>query len=116
LRRSPKSSYNPHPETMHIKKGDTVKITVGKDRGKTGKVTSVDAKLGKLHVEGLNLYKKHVRPRKQGEKGEIVSVARPLDVSNVAIICPNCNKQTRVGQRKDGEKKVRYCAKCKGAI
>lgn len=101
---------------MNIKKGDTIKILVGKDRGKTGKVISVDAKAGKVSLEGLNLYKKHVKPKTQGQKGEVVSIARPMDISNVAIVCSNCNKQTRVGFRMDGDKKVRYCAKCKGAI
>lgn len=101
---------------MNIKKGDTIKILVGKDRGKTGKVVSVDAKAGKVSLEGLNLYKKHVKPKTQGQKGEVVSIARPMDISNVAIVCSNCNKQTRVGFRMDGDKKVRYCAKCKGAI
>ncbi|MFA6407485.1 MAG: 50S ribosomal protein L24 [Candidatus Paceibacterota bacterium] len=101
---------------MNIKKGDTIKVLLGKDNGKTGKVVSVDAKKNQVHLEGLNLYKKHVRPRKQGEKGEIVSVARPINASNVAIICPNCNKQTRVGHRKDGETKIRFCVKCKGTI
>ena len=101
---------------MNIKKGDTIKVLVGKDRGKTGKVISVDAKAGKVSLEGLNLYKKHVKPKTQGQKGEVVSIARPMDISNVAIVCSNCNKQTRVGFRMDGDKKVRYCAKCKGAI
>ena len=101
---------------MNIKKGDTIKILVGKDRGKTGKVISVDAKAGKVSLEGLNLYKKHVKPKTQGQKGEVVSIARPMDISNVAIVCSNCNKQTRVGFRMDGDKKVRYCAKCKGVI
>ncbi len=101
---------------MNIKKGDTIKILVGKDRGKTGKVISVDVKAGKVSLEGLNLYKKHVKPKTQGQKGEVVSIARPMDISNVAIVCSNCNKQTRVGFRMDGDKKVRYCAKCKGAI
>ncbi|MEK7089885.1 MAG: 50S ribosomal protein L24 [Patescibacteria group bacterium] len=101
---------------MNIKKGDTIKILVGKDRGKTGKVVHADSKAGKVSLEGLNLYKKHVKPKKQGQKGEIVSIARPMDISNVAIVCPNCNKQTRIGFRMDVDKKVRYCAKCKGAI
>lgn len=101
---------------MNIKKGDNVKILAGKDRGKTGKVVHVDVKTGKISLEGLNLYKKHVRPKTQGQKGEIVSIARPMDISNVAIVCASCGKQTRVGFRMDGDKKVRYCAKCKGAI
>ena len=101
---------------MNIKKGDTVKILAGKDRGKSGKVMHADAKTSKVSLEGLNLYKKHVKPKKQGEKGQTVSIARPMDISNVAIVCASCNKQTRIGFRMDGDKKVRYCAKCKAAI
>lgn len=101
---------------MNIKKGDTIKIITGKDRGKTGKVVHVDAKAGKVSVEGLNLYKKHVKPKTQNQKGEIVSIARPMDISNVAVVCGSCNAQTRIGSRMDGDKKVRYCAKCKATI
>lgn len=101
---------------MNIKKGDTVKILTGKDRTKTGKVSRVDAADKKVFVEGLNMYKKHVRPKRQGEKGEIVSIARPMDISNVAVMCGSCKKQTRIGYRAEGEKKTRACAKCKATI
>jgi len=101
---------------MKIKKGDNVKILKGKDRGKTGKVIKVDKKANRLTVEGVNLFKKHVRPKRQGEKGEIVSVARPLSASNVMLICPSCNRATRIGFRSENEKKTRYCKKCQSAI
>lgn len=101
---------------MKIKKGDTVKITVGKDSGKTGKVLGVDSKKNAILVEGLNLAKKHRRPKKQGEKGEIVMVARPLDISKVMLVCPNCKKTTRVGYETFADKKNRYCKKCKTSI
>lgn len=97
---------------MKIKKNDTVKMLTGKDRGKTGKVIKVDTKSGKITIEGLNVYKKHVRPRKQGEKGEIVQVTRPVNISNVGLICPGCNKTIRVGYRFQNKNKVRYCRKC----
>ena len=97
---------------MKIHKGDTVKIMAGKDRGKTGKVLRVDPIVGKVTIENLNLAKKHRRPRKQGEKGEIVSVARPIDASNLMIVCSNCGKTTRVGYRENS----RYCKKCQAAI
>ncbi len=97
---------------MRIKKGDNVKILTGKDRGKTGKVIDIDNAAGRLTVEGLNVFKKHARPRKQGEKGEIVSVARPLRASNVALVCPSCHKPTRIGMHLEGEKKHRVCKKC----
>ncbi len=88
----------------------------GKDRGKTGKVIKVDKRANRLTVEGVNLFKKHVRPKRQGEKGEVVSVARPLSASNAMLLCPSCSKPTRVGMRTDGGKKTRYCKKCKSAI
>ncbi len=101
---------------MKIHKGDNVKIMKGKDRGKTGRVIKVDEEKGRLTVEGVNLFKKHVRPKRQSEKGEVVSVARPLAVSNVRLLCPSCGKATRVGFRIDKEIKERYCKKCKSAI
>ncbi len=101
---------------MRIKKNDTVKIIVGKDSGKSGKVLKVFPKEKKILVEGLNLYKKRVRPKKQGEKGQTVLVPRPLDVSNVMIVCPNCAKTVRVGSRFDGEKKSRICKKCSATL
>ena len=100
---------------MKIKKGDTVKILTGKDRGKDGKVISVHPKDEKVTVEGLNVYKKHVRPRKQGEKGEVVQVTRPIRISNIGLICSHCNKVTRVGYRFDDDQKLRYCKKCNSA-
>ena len=101
---------------MKIKKGDTVKILTGKDKGKSGKVIRVVLKDSKVAVEGLNIYKKHVRPKRQGEKGEIVQVVRPLSVSNVMLVCSRCNKATRIGYGHDNGKKVRYCRKCKGFL
>ena len=101
---------------MEIRKGDTVQVITGKDRGKTGKVIRVDRKSGRLAVEGLNVFKKHTRPRKQGEKGEIVSVTRPVRDSVVALVCPSCHKATRIGMRIEGEKKTRVCKKCGATI
>ncbi len=101
---------------MKIKKGDTVKILTGKDRGKTGKVIKVDPKSEKLIVEGLNLYKKHVRPKRQGEKGEIIKISRPMNVSNTMIVCPNCKQATRVGFHLEKDNKFRYCKKCQSRI
>ena len=97
---------------MKLKKGDNVKILGGRDRGKTGTVLAVLPDEGRVTVEGLNLMKKRVRPRKSGEKGQIVSIARPLPASRVAIVCKNCNRATRVGFRMEGESKTRFCKKC----
>lgn len=111
---------------MKIKKNDTVKIIAGKDKGKTGKVIAADprnfsalgrsASGGKVTVEGLNLYKKHVRPKRSGEKGQVISVPRPLPVSNVMLMCGSCGQPVRVGRRIEADKKVRYCKKCKAII
>jgi len=97
---------------MKIKKGDTIKIITGKDKGKTGKVLKVLLKKNKILIEGLNLYKKHVRPKREGEKGEIVLVPRPMDVSNIMLVCSSCNQATRIGHRFEAGKKVRICKKC----
>ncbi len=88
----------------------------GKDRGKQGKITEVITKQNKALVKGLNMFKKHQRPKKQGEKGELVSVSRPIAISNLMLVCPSCNKPTRIGYRNDGDKKLRYCKKCKSII
>lgn len=101
---------------MRIRKNDTVKIIVGKDKGKTGKVLNVLLKENKILIEGLNLYKKNVKPKKQGEKGQIISMPRPINVSNVMIVCPSCGNSTRVGFRFENENKIRYCKKCKVKI
>ncbi|MFH1161869.1 MAG: 50S ribosomal protein L24 [Candidatus Jorgensenbacteria bacterium] len=101
---------------MKIKKGDTVKVQKGKDRGKSGKVVHVNPVTGRVMVEGLNLVKKHVRPRRQGEKGEVVQVPRSVPVANVALVCPHCSAATRVGFRAEETRKVRYCKKCRAAI
>ncbi len=101
---------------MKIKKGDQVKIISGKDRGKSGAVISVFPNDSKITVDGINLYKKRVRPTKQGQKGETVSVARPFAVSNAMIICSNCKKTARVGFRVEEKEKIRLCKKCGARI
>lgn len=97
---------------MRIKKGDKVKIMTGKDRGKTGTVLAVFRDHDRLTVENLNVYKKRSRSRQQGKQGEVVNVARPLSISNVALVCNNCGKATRTGFRMEGGRKVRYCKQC----
>lgn len=101
---------------MKIKKNDIVKMLIGKDKGKTGKLLRVDRENGKIAVEGLNLIKKHKRPRREGEKGQRVEIPRLIRVSNVALVCPKCGKATRVGYKKVGNKKLRVCKKCKAEI
>lgn len=101
---------------MRIKKGDKVQIMVGKDSGKNGKILYVDTKKNAVMVEGLNVFKKHKRPTRQGEKGQIISITKPIKAANVQLLCPSCEKPTRVGFRFEGEKKVRMCKKCKATI
>lgn len=101
---------------MKIKKNDQVKMLAGKDSGKTGKVGSVFPNENKIIVEGLNLVKKHMRPRREGEKGQRVEVPRKIQISNVALICPKCGKTTRVGFKIAGENKARICKKCNSEI
>ena len=92
---------------MKIKTGDKVKIMVGKDKGRTGKVTKAFPKSGKIIIEGLNLSKKHLRPKKEGEKGQIAEIPKPLGVSRVRLICPSGSKPARVGfARIDGKKLI----------
>jgi len=78
-----------------IIKGDKVLIIAGKDRNKTGKVIKLLPKNKTLVVEGVNIAKKHQRPQKQGQKGQIISLARPIDISNVMLLCPKCGKAVR---------------------
>ena len=101
---------------MRLRKGDNVKIMSGKDRGKTGTVLHANPHETKITVEGLNLFKKRSRPRRQGEKGETVLVPRPMPASKVMLICTSCKQPTRIGSRLDGAKKVRYCKKCQATI
>ncbi len=101
---------------MKIKKGDNVIITKGKDRGRKGKVLKGYPQKAKVLIEGLNLKKLHKRPKKEGEKGQIVEVAAPIDVSKIKLICPKCGKPTRVGYKVIGQDKVRVCKKCGAGI
>lgn len=101
---------------MKIKKGDTVLIISGKDKGRTGKVLKSLLKEDRILVEGMNIKKKHIRPKKQGEKGQIVSVATPLNVSNVKFLCPKCGKVSKVGYKIEKGEKSRICKKCNSII
>ncbi|KKQ67424.1 MAG: 50S ribosomal protein L24 [Candidatus Daviesbacteria bacterium GW2011_GWA2_38_24] len=99
-----------------IKKGDKVQILLGKDRGKSGTVERVSNKDNSIFIPGLNVFKRHVRKQNQIEGG-IIEISKPFNLSNVALVCPNCNKPTRVGfviNEKNG--KTRVCRKCKKEI
>jgi len=101
---------------MNIKKNDTVKIISGKDKGKTGKVLTVFPSKNKVLLEGLNLFKKHIRPKREGEKGQTIDIPRPLNVSNVMLVCSNCGKTTRAGFAMEDKNKFRICRKCNSRI
>lgn len=97
---------------MKIKKGDNVHVLSGNDKGKTGEVLEVNPKADKIIVKGVNIRKKHVKARKQGEEGGILSVECAIPSSKVNVICPKCSKPTRVGYKVEKEQKVRICKKC----
>lgn len=97
---------------MKIKKGDNVLIISGKDQGRKGKVIETFPKKGKIVVEDANIIKKSVKPKKSGEKGQIVKFPSPFDASNVKLVCPKCGAAARVGYKREGEKKYRICKKC----
>ncbi len=101
---------------MDIIKGDKVAIVKGKDRGKSNKVIRVIPKDHTVVIEGLNLRKKTIRPKKQGEKGQVVEIPWPLREDNVMLVCGSCGKVTRAGIKMNGDKKERYCKKCKAKI
>ena len=97
---------------MKIRKGDNVKVLSGNDKGKTGEVLEVIPKTSRVIVKGVNIRKKHVKPRKQGEEGGIISVECSLHSSKVNVVCPKCNKATRIAVKKEDKEKVRICKKC----
>ncbi len=99
--------------SLKIKKGDTVKVIAGKDKGTEGKVISVDAKNAKVVVEGVNVVTKHTKPSAQNQNGGIIQKEAPMDISNVMYV--HKGKTTRVGFKMDGDKKVRF-AKSTGDV
>jgi large subunit ribosomal protein L24 len=109
-------------KSMRIKTDDQVIVTAGKDAGKTGRVSRTEPKKRRVYVEGLNLIKRHERPRSQGDlknaqAGGIVEKEGPIDASNVMLLDPKGNKPTRVGVRRDeGGKRIRYAKRSGTAI
>lgn len=106
---------------MNIRRNDNVKVTAGKDKGKTGKVIQVFPSLDRVVVEGVNVMQKHLRQKQKSDKGQKLEFSAPLRASNVMLICPKCTKPMRVARKimKDpsGRKtKARMCRKCKEVI
>ncbi len=102
---------------VHVKAGDTVVVLSGKERGKKGAVVAVSPKEGKVIVEGVNVVSRHIKPRKMGQEGGIVKAEGAMYACKVQVICPNCNKPTRVAHKVNADgKKERICKKCGQAL
>jgi len=103
---------------MKIKTNDKVKVIAGKDKGKTGKVLQVFPGKERASIEGVNLLIKHMRPRRQNEKGQRIEFPAPMNMSNLMIVCPKCGKETRVSYKfsDDKKRKFRICKKCNSTI
>ena len=101
-----------------VRKNDNVIVITGRDRGKRGRVLRVLVDKRRVIVEGVNFIKRHTRPNPQKQvKGGIVEREAPLDASNVQIVCPECGRPTRAGNRRlDDGTRVRFCRKCEGVI
>jgi large subunit ribosomal protein L24 len=97
---------------MRIKTGDTVKVLSGNDKGVTGEVLEIMPKTNKMVVKGVNIRKKHVKPRKQGEEGGIISVECAIPSSKVNVVCSKCGKATKIGYTIEKNEKIRVCKKC----
>ena len=96
-----------------LRQDDLVEVLTGKDRGRRGQIREVQAQRTRVIVQGVNIVKKHMKPRALGAAAGIIEVEASLHWSNVAVVCPDCDKPTRIGYRRrvDGTK-VRYCRRC----
>ena len=98
---------------FRIKKGDTVMVISGKEKGKTGKVLEVDPQKHRIYVEKINSIKRHIRPSQKHRQGGIIEKEGPLHISKVMLVCHNCGKAVRTGiKHMDDGKKLRYCKRC----
>jgi len=101
---------------MKIKKGDEVKVVIGKDKGKVGRVEKVLSKSGMALIAGVNQYKRHLKARSQRQPSEIATIIKPLPLVNIMCVCPKCHLPTRIGYMIEDGKKVRICKKCKQKV
>ena len=101
---------------LHVKTGDTAVVLSGKEKGKRGKVLSVNPKKGMVVIEGVNMIKCHTKPRRQGETGGIVKREAAIYASKVQVVCPKCSKATRVAYKIEDGKKSRVCKHCGAAL
>ena len=102
--------------SLSIKKGDTVVVLAGKDKGKTGSILAVSPKTNRVIVKDVNIVKKHRKARNTQQKSEIVSMEAPIDASNVMVVCASCNKATRIAKTEVDGKLVRVCKKCGASL
>jgi large subunit ribosomal protein L24 len=101
---------------MKIKKGDKVKVMAGKDKGRESVVDRVYKKSGRVLIQKINIYKKHIKKSDKMPQGGTVEVPRPLDIAKVMLVCPKCGKTTRVGYKVEKSKKYRVCKKCESKL
>lgn len=102
---------------MKFKKGDNIVVMIGKDKGRKGKIERIFPKKNKLLIPGINIYKRHTKPRGKDKTGGIIDKVLPLPAANVALLCPKCGKPTRIGYQIDREgNKLRICRKCRALV
>ena len=112
-----KKQHEAKPSATHVKKGDTVVVLSGKDRGKQGRVLRVTPTKGTAIVERVNFTKKHTRPNPaKNQKGGILEREAPIKLSNLQVVCPSCNEPSRLGSHRTADGANRYCRKCKAEM
>lgn len=101
---------------MKLRKGDTVVMTIGRDKGKTGKIEAVLPKTAQVVVDGLGVVKRHTKPSNKQPRGGILEITKPVAASKVALMCPSCKQPTRVGYLIKKDNKERICRKCQAVV
>lgn len=101
---------------MKLKKGDTVKVLIGKDAGRTGRILKVMPKNDEVIVDGLNLFKKHTKGDNRLKQSAIIDISKPLHISNIMLVCPACSKPSRLAMKNVDGKTVRVCKRCGKAV
>ncbi len=101
---------------MKLRRKDTIIVLAGKDKGKTGEIERVLPQIGKIIANNLNVVKRHTKPSNKVPRGGILEIAKPINASKVALVCPSCKKPTRVGYQINGDNKERICRKCQAVV
>lgn len=102
---------------MKFRKGDLIKVTSGRDKGKTGKIEKIFDKKNTVLIPQINLCKKHKKPQGEGKPGGIIDLTKPLSTAKISLICPKCQQPARIGYQLDNkQKKLRICKKCHKTI